>query len=99
MAGGQVGRSSPLCRGQCAVADGCRVPQARPACGPTTTTATHPSGGADPTRRATEPKGFSGTAATVELTEGDVRNACEHQPTDLFIVDSIVWRREADGSI
>lgn len=49
--------------------------------------------------RHVEVKGSTGNASTVELTEGEVKNALDHQPTDLFIVDGIAWQREPDGSI
>jgi len=49
--------------------------------------------------RHVEVKGSSGSAITVELTYGEVCNAESYQPTDLFIVDSVQWWREADGSI
>ncbi|MGK5114753.1 protein NO VEIN domain-containing protein [Geodermatophilus sp. CPCC 205506] len=49
--------------------------------------------------RHVEVKGSSGDAVTVELTDGEVRHARRHQPTDLYVVDGIAWRRQPDGSI
>ncbi len=49
--------------------------------------------------RRVEVKGSSGHALSIELTVGEVRNAREHELTDLFIVDHIEWWREPDGSI
>lgn len=43
--------------------------------------------------RHVEVKGSSGGASTVELTAGEVNHAREFQPTDLFVVSSIGWRR------
>ena len=44
--------------------------------------------------RHVEVKGSSGVAETVELTAGEVRHAMEFQPTDLFVVSGIAWRRD-----
>lgn len=50
-------------------------------------------------RRRVEVKGSSGAAATVELTCDEVDNSRGLTPTDLFVVDSIQWEREDDGSV
>lgn len=50
-------------------------------------------------RRRVEVKGSSGAAATVELTSGEVNNSRGATPTDLFVVDGIQWKRDADGSV
>ena len=44
--------------------------------------------------RHVEVKGSSRSAATVELTSGEVDHARTHQPTDLFVVADIEWRLE-----
>lgn len=49
--------------------------------------------------RRVEVKGSSGAATTVELTSGEVDNSRDAMPTDLFVVDSIQWEREYDGSV
>ena len=49
--------------------------------------------------RRVEVKGSSGAATTVELTNGEVDNSRDWQPTDLYVVDGIQWWREADGSV
>lgn len=49
--------------------------------------------------RRVEVKGSSGSADSVELTIGEVRNSRDKIPTDLMVVDGIQWRRESDGSI
>ena len=49
--------------------------------------------------RRVEVKGSSGVATTVELTSGEVDNSRESIPTDLYVVDEIVWARTADGSV
>jgi hypothetical protein len=50
-------------------------------------------------KRRVEVKGSSGAATTVELTNGEVDNSRDWQPTDLYVVDGIRWWREADGSV
>lgn len=44
-----------------------------------------------------EVKGSVGPRDGVDLTEGEVRNAEDHQPTHLVVVDCIGWVRTADG--
>lgn len=44
-----------------------------------------------------EVKGSTGARDGVDLTEGEVRNAEDHQQTDLVVVDSINWTRTTDG--
>ncbi|MCP2264383.1 protein of unknown function (DUF3883) [Promicromonospora thailandica] len=46
--------------------------------------------------RHVEVKGSTGEATTVELTIGELDHARNHQPTDLFVVSDISWRREGD---
>jgi hypothetical protein len=55
--------------------------------------------GKDADVRRVEVKGSSGAANTVELTSGEVDNSHASAPTDLYVVDGIQWRREADGSV
>ncbi len=49
--------------------------------------------------RHVEVKGSSGSATTVELTDGEVRQAADWQPTDLYLVRGITWRRQPDGQV
>lgn len=49
--------------------------------------------------RRVEVKGSTGTVATVQLTDGEVRNSQCYAPTDLIVVDEIDWTRAADGSV
>lgn len=46
--------------------------------------------------RRVEVKGSTGNASAVELTHGEVANAREFQPTDLFVVSGIEWERDGD---
>lgn len=57
---------------------------------------TYPGSGEE---RHVEVKGSTGDAAEVELTIGEVNHASDFQPTDLFVVGGIAWRREADAVI
>ena len=49
--------------------------------------------------RHVEVKGSTGSATTVELTDGEVRQAAARQPTDLYVVRGITWRRQPDGQV
>ncbi|WP_285103146.1 DUF3883 domain-containing protein [Promicromonospora sp. MEB111] len=49
--------------------------------------------------RHIEVKGSMGEAAEVELTIGEVNHARDFQPTDLFIVGGITWKREGDSVV
>jgi Domain of unknown function (DUF3883) len=44
-----------------------------------------------------EVKGSAGARGGVDLTEGEIRNAEDYQPTHLVVVDGIGWIRTADG--
>ncbi|MGH3856652.1 MAG: protein NO VEIN domain-containing protein [Pseudonocardiaceae bacterium] len=44
-----------------------------------------------------EVKGSTGTRDGVDLTEGEVRNGEDYQPTHLVVIDRIDWVRTADG--
>lgn len=44
-----------------------------------------------------EVKGSAGVRAAVDLTEGEVHHAEDHQPTHLVVVDCIDWVRTSDG--
>jgi hypothetical protein len=48
----------------------------------------------DGAERHVEEKGSTGNAEVVELTHGEVNHARTFQPTDLFVVSGISWRRE-----
>ncbi len=54
---------------------------------------------ADSEIRRVEVKGSSVMALSVELTKGEVKNARRFQPTDLYVVDNIVWAVGADGAV
>jgi hypothetical protein len=49
--------------------------------------------------RHVEVKGSMGEAAAVELTIGEVNHARDFQPTDLFIVGGITWKRYGDSVV
>ncbi|BEH02747.1 hypothetical protein brsh051_20280 [Brooklawnia propionicigenes] len=50
--------------------------------------------------RHVEVKGSSGTGVeSVQLTQGEVDHANSYRPTDLFIVDGIIVRREPGGGV
>jgi hypothetical protein len=44
-----------------------------------------------------EVKGSAGAREGVDLTEGEIRNAEDHKPTDLAVVDGIGWTRTPSG--
>lgn len=49
--------------------------------------------------RHVEVKGSTGEASAVELTIGEINQAANYQPTDLFVVAGIAWRREANAVV
>jgi hypothetical protein len=49
--------------------------------------------------RHVEVKGSMGEAAEVELTIGEVNHARDFQPTDLFVVAGITWKRQGDSVV
>jgi len=53
----------------------------------------------DGTERHVEVKGSARDIAQVELTVNEVSHARDFQPTDLIVVESIEWSKNADGTV